>query len=141
MTGAAARRWPCIARHLGGADDPGDTTSAVLLDAVESALTAGSARARTLAQVLAPVRAYLLWALDGWEGPAERPFEGGSVFAGEIGRSGRPPVRVRVELQALGAADDRLVNAPPGAGRPAPGRSAGVTGVGGVSRPAGSRGG
>ncbi len=41
------------------------------------------------------------------------PFEGASVFAGEIARRGPAPVRVRVELQALGVEDDRLLNTPP----------------------------
>ncbi|MFI6445133.1 hypothetical protein [Kitasatospora sp. NPDC050543] len=64
-----------------------------LLEALDHALP--DPRPQTLAEVLAPVRAYLLWALD-----ADVTFEGASVFAGEIGRAGRAPVRVRVELQA-----------------------------------------
>ncbi|MFC9326058.1 hypothetical protein [Kitasatospora sp. NPDC057015] len=51
---------------------------------------------RTLKEVIGPVRAYLLWALD-----ADAPFEGAAVFAGEIAQRGRAAVRFRVELVAV----------------------------------------
>ena len=107
MRGDAAQRWPRIARELRRAD--GGAMRAVL-DAVERALPGPAGppdEAQTLAEVLAPVRAYLLWALH-----ADRLFEGASVFAGEIAPAGRPPVHVRVELVALGVEDHRWATAP-----------------------------
>ncbi len=81
-----------------------------VLDAFERALPGPAGpqgEVQALAEVLAPVRAYLLWALQ-----ADRPFEGASVFAGEIAAAARPAVRVRVELLALGTEDDRWAAAP-----------------------------
>ncbi|WP_329494380.1 hypothetical protein [Kitasatospora herbaricolor] len=75
-------------------------------------------RPRTLKEVIGPVRAYLLWALD-----ADRPFEGATVFAGEIAQAGRTTVRVRVELVAVepgGRVAGGPPVRPPGPGEPGP---------------------
>ncbi len=53
-------------------------------------------RPQTLKEVMAPVRAYLFWALQD-----NGPFEGATVFAGEIAGTGRSLVRIRVELVAV----------------------------------------
>ncbi|MFC9326176.1 hypothetical protein [Kitasatospora sp. NPDC057015] len=121
MRREVGRRWPGIARELAragqaaagarpvgtGSDGTGSdgTGSAALLDAVERMIPPEGPR--TLPEVLAPVRAYLLAALG-----ADRRFEGACVFAGEIAAAGQLPVRVRVELLALGPEDARRVQSP-----------------------------
>ncbi|MFE5584516.1 hypothetical protein [Kitasatospora sp. NPDC056531] len=65
-----------------------------LLEAVECAIPVD--RPETLAQVIAPIRAYLKWTLD-----ADTPFAGSAAFVGEVARFGRPSVRVRVELEVV----------------------------------------
>ncbi|MFJ9771990.1 hypothetical protein ACIRVF_12195 [Kitasatospora sp. NPDC101157] len=65
-----------------------------LLAAVECAIPVD--QPETLAQVIAPIRAYLKWTLD-----ADTPFAASSAFVGEVARFGRPSVRVRVELEVV----------------------------------------